>query len=581
MIGMMYLVLTALLALNISKEVLNGFVKVERGLIQTQSTLKEKSLQSFHEIDARYNVNPVKVEPFFIAAKEVKQASEDLRMYMQELKARTIATSQGQIEEAEANNMAPYLQLDEDGFPTCIPLDFKNPQDSDKPLDEQEDLIQVKDEYDAVTNLLYGAEIGVPKEGEWTAVELRTKLEDYRDALKAITFQDANGETISIPPGLAESIDHRFQFPDEWEKDKEVSWEYANFYHNPLAAVMPIMSKLIIDVQDAEHDVLAFLLSGIDGKSFKVNKFVPLIVPESNYVLRGDSIRAQVMLAAFDNTNIPNMYMSTVPWDGDTTSTYDYNSDPLLTVDQSTGFGEYRATTRGLPLGEHQFQGTVLFKDGSGTTIEYPVLSDPITVAEPALVVSPTKMNVFYRGVPNPVEVSVPGVAQDKIDVRIDGGHKIKKQPDGSYIVEPSSNSSVREANITVSAELPDGTKKSLPAKNFRVKRIPDPVAFWTGKKPADKGITKAEVLSFAPVAARMEGFDFDVQVRVKSFTLRISKDGAFSDLPSGNNRITPDQQEALKRLRRGNIIYLEDILVSMPDGTERDLPPMKLKITG
>ena len=74
MIGMMYLVLTALLALNISKEVLNGFVKVERGLIQTQTTLKEKSLQSFHEIDARYNVNPPKVEPFFIAAK-VSQAS--------------------------------------------------------------------------------------------------------------------------------------------------------------------------------------------------------------------------------------------------------------------------------------------------------------------------------------------------------------------------------------------------------------------------------------------------------------------------------------------------------------------------
>ena len=580
MIGMMYLVLTALLALNISKEVLNGFVKVERGLLQTQTTLKEKSLQSFHEIDARYNVNPVKVEPFFIAAKQVKQASEELRRYMQELKARTIATSQGQIEEAEANNMAPYLQLDEDGFPTCIPLDFKNPEDSDKPLDEQEDLIQVKDEYDAVTNLLYGADIGVPKEGEWTAVELRTKLEDYRDALMAITFQDANGETISIPPGLAESINNRFQFPNEWEKDKEVSWEYANFYHNPLAAVMPIMSKLIIDVQDAEHDVLAFLLSGIDGKSFKVNKFVPLVVPESNYVLRGDSIRAQVMLAAFDNTNIPNMYMSTVPWDGDTTSTYDYNSDPLLTVDESTGFGEYRATTRGLPLGEHQFQGTVLFKDGSGTTTEYPVLSDPITVAEPNLVVSPTKMNVFYRGVPNPVEVSVPGLSQDKIDVRIDGGHKIRRQRDGSFEVETSNNKAVREANITVIAELPDGSKKPLPPRNFRVKDIPDPVPFWTGKRLSDKGIEKTEILSFAPIGAEMKDFDFDVSVRVKSFTLRISRDGSFSELPSSSNRFTADQQAALSKVRRGNIIYLEDILVSMPDGTERGLPTMKLKVT-
>ena len=581
MIGMMYLVLTALLALNISKEVLDGFVKVERGLIQTQKTLKKKSLQTFYEIDARYQVNPAKVEPFFLAAKQVKQRSEELRTYLQKLKARTIAVSRGDLERAEANDLAPYLDLDEDGFPICIPLDFKNPDHSEKAPEDQKDLIRRKDEYNEVTNMLYGSTIGVPKEGEWTAVQLRKKLEEYRDDLISLTFKDANGEDITIPTELAESISNRFQFPNEKEKGKDVSWEYANFYHNPLAAVMPIMSKLIIDVQDAEHDVSSFLLSGIDGKSFKVNKFVPLVVPESNYVLRGDSIRAQVMLAAFDNNNIPNMYMSPVPWDGDTTTTYDYSNDPLLTVNQSTGFGEYRATTRGLPLGEHQFQGTVLFKDGNGNTTAYPVLSDPITVAEPALVVSPLKMNVFYRGVPNPVEVSVPGVPSDKIDVRIDGGHKIKKQPDGTYIVEPNTNVSVREANITVSAELPDGTKKTLPSKNFRVKRIPDPIAFWTGKRASDKGITKAELLSFAPVVARMEGFDFDLKPRVKSFTLRISRDGSFSDLPSGSNRITSDQQTALQRLRRGNIIYLEDIIATMPDGSERSLPPMKLKITG
>lgn len=95
MIGMMYLVLTALLALNISKEVLNGFVKVERGLIQTQETLKEKSLQSFSEIEARMIVNQTKVAPFHEQAIRVKEASEELRSHMQELKARTMAYSQG------------------------------------------------------------------------------------------------------------------------------------------------------------------------------------------------------------------------------------------------------------------------------------------------------------------------------------------------------------------------------------------------------------------------------------------------------------------------------------------------------
>ena len=77
-----------------------------------------------------------------------------------------------------------------------------------------------------------------------------------------------------------------------------------------------------------------------------------------------------------------------------------------------------------------------------------------------------------------------------------------------------------------------------------------------------------------------MKDFDFDVSVRVKSFTLRISRDGTFSELPSSSNRFTADQQTALSKVRRGNIIYLEDILVSMPDGTERGLPTMKLKIT-
>ena len=572
MIGMMYLVLTALLALNISKEVLDGFVKVERGLIQTQETLKKKSLQTFYEIDARYQVNPTKVEPFFLAAKQVKQRSEELRIYLQKLKARTIAVSRGDLVRAEANDLAPYLELDDDGFPICVPLDFKNPDDSEK------DLIRRKDEYNEVTNMLYGSTIGVPKEGEWTAVELRTKLEEFRDDLIAITFNDANGEEVAIPPELAESINDRFQFPNELEKGKEVSWEYANFYHNPLAAVMPIMSKLIIDVQDAEHDVSSFLLSGIDGKSFKVNKFVPLVVPESNYVLQGDSIRAKVMLAAFDNNNIPNMYMSTLPWDGDTTTTYDYNSEPMLTVNQSTGFGEYRTTTRGLPLGEHQFQGTVLFKDGSGNTTSYPVLSDPITVAEPALVISPTQMNVFYRGLDNPVAISVPGVPQDKIDARIDGGHKLSRKRDGQYVVRPNDSNKIKKANITVTAELPDGTKKTLPPKEFRIKRIPDPVVNWLGNNSVKGTIKSSEVKSFAPLNAAMVGFDFPFTAKVKKFNLLVARGGQVSELASNSNKITPEMQAALSRLRSGEKIYFTDILVSMP-GEDRPVAPLTLKI--
>ena len=119
----------------------------------------------------------------------------------------------------------------------------------------------------------------------------------------------------------------------------------------------------------------------------------------------------------------------------------------------------------------------------------------------------------------------------------------------------------------------------SLGQAEFRVKRIPDPVPQWSGKKPQDRTITKNEVLSFSPLAAKMDNFDFDVKVRVKSFTLRVSKDGTFKELTSSNNRLTDDMKMLLERCRRGNTIYFEDILVKMPDGTERILSPMKLKV--
>jgi gliding motility-associated protein GldM len=567
MIGMMYLVLTALLALNISKEVLNGFVKVENSLQDTQQTLKGKVAETLTTLEVKYAQNKEKVGPFMDKAREVRERSDNLVNYITQLKGRCMAKSEGKYAEAEANGFVNFIGKDESGMDTTINLA----------------VIQKKDEYQELTAFMVGSEPQNPKFDEndpWSAAALRANLEAYRDYLREVKLVDSQGNTRELPDYIKVQLDDRFTFENEMEDGKEVLWEAANFFDVPLAAVMPLMSKMIVDVQDAQEDVLSWLLGGIEAKSYKFTTLKPLVVPESNYILRGDSFRADVLLAAYDATNAPDIYIDGAKWDGRDSTALEYEGLEGLSIG-SDGMGKLRIPTRGMSLGEMNFKGLIRYQGPNGNIEPFSFYTPTITVAEPALVVSPTKMNVFYRGVPNPVEVSVPGVPQDKIDVRIDGGHKIKKESDGTYTVEPSSNSSVREANITVTAELPDGSKKSLPAKNFRVKRIPDPVAFWTGKRPSDKGITMAEVKSFAPVAARMEGFDFDVKVRVRSFTLKVSKDGSFSDLPSGNNRLTSDQQEALKRLRRGNVIYLEDILVSMPDGTERDLPPMKLKITG
>ena len=114
------------------------------------------------------------------------------------------------------------------------------------------------------------------------------ELEAYRDYLKEIRLTDSQGNTRELPEYIKVQLDERFTFEDEMEDGKEVLWEAANFFDVPLAAVMPLMSKMIIDVQDAQEDVLSWLLGGIEAKSYKFTNLMPLVVPESNYILRGD-----------------------------------------------------------------------------------------------------------------------------------------------------------------------------------------------------------------------------------------------------------------------------------------------------
>lgn len=564
MIGMMYLVLTALLALNISKEVLNGFVKVENSLLSTQVTIGEKVDETYATLKAKYLNNQEKVGPFYQKAEEVNKKAEKLVSFISLLKAKCMAASEGTFEEQEPLNFEKYYGQDKDGRDTVLNLVH----------------IQKKDEYQALTTYMVGSEPSSPIEGEWTANGLRIALETYRDNLLNISVTDIDGNVRTLPESIKKSLIERFSFENEMENGVEVLWEAANFYDVPLAAVMPLMSKMIIDVEDSEAEILNWLLGGIEAKSLKFSEVMPLVIPQSNYIIKGDTARANILLAAFDPTRIPEVYVQTEKWDGVDSTEIDFSNLEPLPVD-GIGNGQFSLSTRGMKLGQYQYRGIIRYQGPDGDMQSQEFFTPVFTVAEAALVVSPTKMNVFYRGLDNPVDVSVPGVANDKLTVSISAGHKIKKQPDGSYNVEPSSSNSNKTAVISVKGEMPDGTIADLGKKEFRVKRIPDPVPFWAGKRPNDRTITKNEVLSFAPLAAKMENFDFDVKVRVKGFTLRVSKDGTFKELTSGNNRLTSDMKALLERVRRGNTIYFEDIVVGMPDGTERILAPMKLKVTG
>jgi gliding motility-associated protein GldM len=557
MIGMMYLVLTALLALNISKEVLNGFVKVEKSLRTTQGTLNGKVKETMGELEGKYAANKEKVQPFMTQAQELNKRAEALVQYITQLKARSMSASVGDYAEQEGAGFSKYIGKDEFGNDTTLSLMY----------------IDKKDEYQSLTAFMVGSEPQAPKQDEWSAHMLRVKMEEFRDYIKAIKFKDNLGGTRELPDYIKDQVDATFHFGTEMEDGKEVLWEAANFYDVPLAAVMPLMTKMTLDIQDAQEDILAWLLSGVDAKSYKFTKLRPIVVVGQNYLLRGDSMRADILLAAYDETNRPSIVVGSSNFSG-TKPSGNVNGTPLKV--SADGLGLFRRSTSGMPIGDVTYEGVIRYQGPDGAIETHPFVTPTFTIAEPALVVSPTKMNVFYRGLDNPVEISVPGVASDKLTATISGDHKLTRGADGTFIVRPGASP---EANITVTATMPDGSKKTMPPRKFRVKRVPDPVPVFAGKVPTDRSIAKGDLQVAVGVAARMENFDFEVATTVRSFRMTATVGGNIVEKESNSNKVTADMKAMLEQVRKGNLVMLSEIRVAMPDGTDRILPSITLKV--
>ena len=118
----MYLVLTALLALNISKEVLNGFVKVENSLRTTQGTLNAKVNETSTELETKYLQNQEKVKPFYDEAQQLNATAAELISYITEMKARVMAASVGDYDDNGELAVGNYIGKDENGMDTVLNL---------------------------------------------------------------------------------------------------------------------------------------------------------------------------------------------------------------------------------------------------------------------------------------------------------------------------------------------------------------------------------------------------------------------------------------------------------------------------
>lgn len=520
MIGMMYLILTAMLALNVSKEAVEAFKKVDRSLTTTLANYVIKNNRIYQEFDRAAAENPTKAGKFKNLAYEVKARADEIYEFIQDLKIEIITKAEGEDTEAVQGReifIEKVKKIDENNVPSEVL-------------------------------------IGANENGKANA--LKALMNDYREFL----ISTLDGKNPSAEDALRSSLNT----DDGRDPDGQpAKWENLTFQTLPLVAVITILSKMQVDVRNGETEVLNYLYSQIDAASFKFNKLRPVVIPNANYVTSGSDYEAQVFISAFDTTQAPVIKVG----------------DQVLPLDES-GKGIYKVRASGTP-GKRTWGGVISLKAPDGNIISYPFDASYV-VGEPNVVVSPTAMNVMYYGIPNPIDVSVPGISPDKIKIKVVNGtvstEKVKNSRGvtfkGNWSVRPSAIG--QNVQIVVTADI-GGKPVTYPPYEFRVKKIPDPVAVFGGKSTGT--IAKNTAAAQTGVYASLPEFDFDLVYKITGFTVLYTDNRGDFEEPSNSSSLTQKQKDLINRLTRGKNLFIKDIKCLAPDGRTLDLNPIILKI--
>ena len=296
----------------------------------------------------------------------------------------------------------------------------------------------------------------------------------------------------------------------------------------------------------------------IDMGDVRVNQIRALVIPTSKNIVRGGDFQAQIILAAVDSTQRPQIYVN----------------DNLLESEH----GEYSITCN--KTGDYTLNGYMLVNDGSGSQTRYD-FSQNYTVVDPTATVSASMMNVLYAGYSNPVSISVPGIPANKISANISkGSGSIKSDGKGGYIVVPTKVG--EEINIGVTARNDAGKSQSMGEYTFRVRQLPDPTPFIeykdkdgnTQRYRGGRGLGKQDLMSSNGIVAAIDDGLLNIGFKVLSFeTVFYDNMGNAKPMNSDGTNFSARQKDMMRNLSRGKRFYISHVKAVGPDNVERLLP--------
>lgn len=530
MINLMYLVLTALLALNVSAEVMNAFFTIDKSIENTNgilATTNEKTLEGLSKVvDEKTNYKPL-----YDAASEARTIVRDFNAYVDEVRL--------------------GLEKESGGL---FPDDYKEPIKRGRPKRYQDKEIPTRFFVDGVETGPMGKQ--APK-----GPELKAKIESTRQALidlvdrvakmeiEGTRFTDA--ELQDLRGKLALAVDN-----DSWKSAGKPNWEEFVFGHMPVAACYPILRKLQNDARSSEATVINYLASKVGATIIEFDTFEPVASAPKGYVIKGEPYTAEIFLSAFSSQAAEGISMRV--------------NGASLPIKE--GKGQY--TTSTTSIGEKEYKVDISVTNPFTNKVDTYTKAFRYEVGERSVAVSADKMNVFYIGVDNPVSVSAAGISSNELKVGITGGGATITPVPGSkgqYIV--NAKEQTQDCRITVSGGGMDDSKL------FRVKRIPNPVARLSGSTGGE--MASGEFKAQGGLAAILENFDFDARCEIQGYEL-VYAPARQDVVPSVNagGRYNDKTLRLVQQAKPGDRYFFENVKAKCPgDNAGRLINSLVFKI--
>lgn len=374
MINLMYLVFIAMMALNMSKEVLTAFGLMNEKFESANISADETNKVLFDGLAMKASDEPARYSEPYQMAQKVQKLSNEFYSYIGSLKGDAVKG----FKLDPVTNKLPYEQMDKG-------------QEIDYGWFEKD---------------------GLSAKGK----EIVARFEKYRNEFKAVVGGDTKYKF------LIEHVDEKFGTNAVKNKDGEdIPYLDYHFKGYPAVSSLAYLSSLQNDVRQLEHEAYNLFLGNSLKQAASMKNYQAMVIPDKAVYYQGEAINYKVVLGRYDTSTVP----TSVVVNG-------------ATIPQSRiKAGQVEGSSVASGLGEHKFTGKFTFME-DGVAIPVDILnSNYMVVSRPSsATISADKMNVVYAGLDNPISVTVEGITSDKVTASASNG-VLKKVGNGKFILTP------------------------------------------------------------------------------------------------------------------------------------------------